>query len=193
MEGNLAPVLYDEPRTELIDGKTVAMSPRPTGNHNAVILNLSFIFRSYLTGKPCRPFGDGMDLYLTEKDHFVPDFMIVCDKNKIKGGGHHVEGAPDFVVEVLSPGTARRDKGHKKAVYERCGVREYWIISPMERFIEQYVLENGAFVLRDVYQHYRAYELEDLTEKEKSEVVTEIRPAIFDDLAIPLEDVFYYW
>ena len=59
--------------------------------------------------------------------------------------------------------------------------------------MEQYVLGNGAFVLRDVYQHYRAYELEDLTEKEKAEVVTEIRPAIFDDRAIPLEEVFYYW
>ena len=192
MEGNLAPVLCDEPRTELIDGKIVAMSPRPALNHNSIILNLSRIFGNYLLGKPCRPFGDGADLYLTEKDHFVPDFMIVCNKDKIKWD-HHVEGAPDFVVEVLSPGTSRRDKGHKKRVYERCGVREYWIVSPMERFIEQYVLENGAFVLRDVYQHYRAYELEDLTEKEKAEVVTEIRPAIFDDLAIPLEEVFYYW
>ena len=191
MEGNLAPVLYDEPRTELIDGKLVAMSPGGTAYHNWAIVNLTFIFERYLRGKPCLPFGDGMNLYLTDKDHFIPDFMIVCDKNKIKRGGHHVEGAPDFVVEVLSPGTARRDRGHKKAVYERCGVREYWIIDTMARSIEQYVLENGEFVLRDVYYHYRAYELEDMTEEEKAEIVTEIRPAIFDDLSIRLEDVFY--
>ena len=191
MEGNLAPVLCDEPRTELIDGKLVAMSPGGTAYHNWTIVNLSHIFKNYLRGKPCLPFGDGMNLYLTDKDHFIPDFMIVCDKNKIKRGGHHVEGAPDFVVEVLSPGTARRDRGHKKAVYERCGVREYWIVNPMDCSIEQYVLENGEFVLRDVYYHYRAYELEDMTEEEKAEIVTEIRPAIFDDLSIRLEDVFY--
>ena len=191
MEGNLAPVLCDEPRTELVDGKLVAMSPGGTAYHNWAILNLSSIFERYLHGKPCLPFGDGMNLYLTHKDHFIPDFMVVCDKNKIKGGAHHVEGAPDFVVEVLSPGTSRRDKGHKKRVYERCGVREYWIVSPMERFIEQYVLENGAFVLRDVYYYYPPYEMEDMTEEEKSEAVTEFRPAIFDDLSIRLEDVFY--
>ena len=192
MEGNLAPVLYDEPWEELIDGEVVAMSPRPTLNHNSIIFNISRIFGNYLLGKPCRPFGDGADLYLTEKDHFVPDFMIVCDRDKIKGGGHHVEGAPDFVVEVLSPSTARRDKGYKKRVYERCGVREYWIVDPIARSIEQYVLENGEFVLRDVYYHYRPYELEDMTEEEKAEIVTEFHPAIFDNMTVRLEDVFYY-
>ena len=193
MEGNLAPVLYDEPRTELIDGKAVAMSPGGTAYHNWIILNLSRMFGDYLTGKPCSPFGDGMNLYLTNKDHFIPDFMVVCDKNKIKGGGHHVEGAPDFVVEVMSPSTARRDKLQKKNVYERCGVREYWIINPTERYIEQYVLENSAFTLRDVYYHYRAYELEDMTDKEKAEVITEFHPAIFEDMTVRLEKVFFYY
>ena len=192
MEGNLAPVLYDEPRAELIDGKVTAMSPGGTAYHNWTIVNLSFIFRQYLRGKPCLPFGDGMNLYLTEKNHFIPDFMIVCDKSKIKGGGHHVEGAPDFVVEVLSPSTAKRDKGYKKSVYERCGVREYWIIAPVGRSIEQYVLEDGAFTLFDVYHHYRDYELEDMPDEEKAEVVTEIRCAVFGDLSIRLEDIFYY-
>ena len=180
----------EEPWEELIDGEVVAMSPRPILSHHAISFNLSRIFGNYLMGKPCRPFGDGVDLYLTEKDHFIPDFMIVCDKNKMKQT--HVEGALDLVVEVLSPSTARRDKGYKKRVYERCGVREYWIIDTMARSIEQYVLENGEFVLRDVYYHYRAYELEDMTEEERAQAVTEFRPAIFDDLSIRLEDVFYY-
>ena len=190
MEGNLASVLYDAPRTELIDGKVVAMSPRPTVDHNAISFNLSRVFGNYLMGKPCRPFGDGVDLYLTEKDHFIPDFMIVCDKNKIKRT--HVEGAPDLVVEVLSPGTAKRDKIHKKNLYERCGVREYWIVNPIDRSIEQYVLENGAFTLRDVYYHYRPYELDDMTDEEKAELVTEFRCTLFDDLSIKLAEVFYY-
>ena len=62
----------------------------------------------------------------------------------------------------------------------------------MERSIEQHVLENGEFVLRDVYYYYPAYALEDMTEEEKSEIVTEFHPAIFDDMAVRLEDVFYY-
>ena len=138
--------------------------------------------------KEIRPFQH-FDAWLTEKDHFIPDFAIVSDRDKIKWT--HVEGAPDFVVEVLSPGTARRDRGHKKAVYERCGVREYWIVNPMDCSIEQHVLENGAFVLRDAYYYYRAYELDAMTDEERAAVVTEIRPAIFDDLSIRLEDVFY--
>ena len=190
MEGNLAPVLYDEPRTELIDGKVVAISPRPVIDHNQISGNIYHLFVSHLWGKPCRPFADGNDLYLTDRDHFIPDVMVVCDKSKVKRT--HVEGAPDLVVEVLSLSTARRDKGHKKTVYERCGVREYWIVDPAGRSIEQYVLEDGAFTLRGVYYHYRAYELDDMTDEEKAEVVTEFHPAIFEDMTVRLEDVFYY-
>ena len=118
--------------------------------------------------------------------------MIVCDKDKIKHGGRYVEGAPDFVVEILSPRTSRRDKGYKKDVYERCGVREYWIINPLARSIEQYVLENGAFTLGDVYYYYRPYELDDMTDEEKAELVTEFRCALFEDMVVRLADVFYY-
>ena len=110
-------------------------------------------------------------------------------QNKVKRT--HVEGAPDFVAEILSPGTAKRDRGHKKNVYERYGVREYWIVNPVERSIEQYVLEDGAFTLRGVYYHYRAWELEDMTDEEKAKVVTEFHPAIFEDMTVRLEDAFY--
>ena len=182
----------ENPWEELIDGQAVVFNRCPSLNHNAITGNLCCIFGNYLHGKEgIRPF-QRFDTWLTEKDHFIPDFMIVCDKNKIKRGGHHVEGAPDFVAEVLSPGTAKRDKGYKKDAYERSGVREYWIIDPVGRSVEQYVLEDGAFTLRDVYYHYRAYELEDMTDEEKAEVVTEIRCAVFGDLSVRLEDIFYY-
>ena len=126
MNGNLA---YQEDwREELIGGKLVAMSPRPAFNHNRISENIDFIFRGYLRGKKCTPLGDGYDLYLDENNHFIPDFMIVCDRDKIQMDGVH--GAPDLVVEVLSPSTAQNDRGHKKEVYAKCGVREYWIVSP---------------------------------------------------------------
>ena len=182
----------ENPWEELIDGQAVGFNRCPSLNHNAITGNLCCVFGNYLHGKEgIRPF-QRFDTWLTAKDHFIPDFMIVCDKNKIKRGGHHVEGAPDFVAEVLSPGTVKRDKGYKKDAYERSGVREYWIIDPVGRSVEQHVLKDGAFTLRDVYYHYRDYELEDMTEEEKAEVVTEIRCAVFDDLSIRLEDIFYY-
>ena len=180
----------ENPWEELIDGQAVVFNRCPSLNHNAITGNFCCIFGNYLYGqKETRPLQH-FETWLTEKDHFIPDFMIVCDKNKIKRT--HVEGAPDLVVEVLSPGTAKRDKSHKKNLYERCGVREYWIVDPAGRSVEQYVLEDGAFTLRDVYYHYRPYELDDMTDDEKAEVVTEFHPAIFDDMTVRLEDVFYY-
>ena len=189
MADNLAyDMREDEPWEELIDGRVVAMSPRPSINHHIISLNIYNIFKRFLRGKPCRPFGDGVDLYLTEEDRFVPDGMVVCDKSKIRSDGIH--GGPDLVIEVLSPSTSRQDKIYKKDVYERCGVREYWIVSPQERMVEQYVLEDGKFVLRDVYQQYPDYRLERMTEAEKAALVTEFRCTLFPDLAIRLDDIF---
>ena len=108
---------------ELIDGKAVLMSPRPATNHNQTAFNIASIFKNFLKGKPCRVFPDGTDLYLTDKDRFIPDVMVICDRSKIRDDGIH--GAPDLVVEVLSPSSIKRDRVYKKRVYEQCGVREY--------------------------------------------------------------------
>ena len=102
METNLA--YQEEFREELINGEIVAMSPAAS-NHNRIAGDIYGIFWNYLKGKKCEPFGDSEAVYLTETDHFIPDFMIVCDSDKIKSNGVH--GAPDLVVEVLSPGTAK--------------------------------------------------------------------------------------
>ena len=108
-------------RKEVIDGKLVMMSPRPTVNHNRVAFNIAVLFDRYLKGKKCTPFSDGVDLYLDDNNRFVPDMMVVCDPDKIKPDGIH--GTPDLVVEVLSPSTMRNDKTRKKDIYARCGVR----------------------------------------------------------------------
>lgn len=95
-------------RQELIGGKVVVMFPRPTVNHNRVAYNIAALFDNYLKGRKCPPLSDGVDLYLDDKNQFVPDFMVVCDPDKIKQDGVH--GAPDLVVEVLSPGTVWNDR-----------------------------------------------------------------------------------
>ena len=99
MNSNLA--YQEEFREELIGGEIVAMSPRPTFNHNHIAFNVAFIFQDYLRGKHCTVIPDGTDLYLTEEDRFIPDMMAVCDRDKIKRDGVH--GVTDLVVEVLSP------------------------------------------------------------------------------------------
>ena len=138
MNSNLA--YREEFREELIGGKAVAMSPRPMYNHNHIAFNIAVLFSNYLRGKPCTVVPDGTDLYLTEEDRFVPDVMVVCDRDKIRRDGVH--GAPDLVVEVLSPSTMRNDRMRKKEVYQACGVREYWLVDPENRTIEQYLLQD---------------------------------------------------
>ena len=173
---------------ELIDGKPVAMSPRPSPLHNSVANNIYRILSTFLLGKPCRPFDDGTTVFLTEKDHFVPDGMIICDKNKVRGNGVH--GAPDLVVEVLSPSSKRRDRHYKKAVYESCGVREYWIVDPAAMSVEQYLLEDGRLSLHDVHVYYSRKRLEELPEEEQEAVSNEFPCGIFPDLSVRLAEVF---
>lgn len=174
---------------ELIDGKLIAMSPRPSVPHNYICGNIFWIFKTYLHGKRCTPFADGTDLYLSEKEQYIPDGMIVCDPDKIQTDGVH--GAPDLVVEVLSPSTAKYDRGHKKDVYEAHGVREYWIVNPADLIVEQYFLENGRFVLNETYAIFPDYLLEKMKPEERAAVMTEFKCSLYDDLTIRLEDIFY--
>ena len=177
-------------REELIGGKLVAMFPRPVWNHVSIAGNIYRIFANYLVGKKCRAIPDGFDLYLSNTDHFIPDMMVVCDRDKIKSNGVH--GAPDLVVEVLSPSTAKNDKGHKKDVYEQCGVREYWIVSPKEKSVEVYLFQNGRYVLENLYTHYSEEELEEMSEEERAAVVTHFQCSLYDDLELSLDDIFYH-
>lgn len=186
MSDNLA--YREERREELISGKVVMMAPASVG-HTYVADGILNIFRNYLRGKKCVPFGDGILVQLTDKDKFVPDVMVVCDHSKIKPNG--IYGAPDLVVEVLSPSTAKNDKGYKKEVYAECGVREYWIVDPVSNSIEVYHLNEAAFVLHDVYTQRPDWELEAMSEEERAAVVTHFKCSLFDDLDISLEDIFY--
>ena len=186
MNGNLA--FQEDVWEELIDGQFVAMSPRPNTPHNLVSARLHSIFDYYLRGKPCTPFADGTDLYLSEKDQFIPDMMVVCDRDKIKDTG--VYGAPSLVAEVLSPSTAKRDKGYKKNAYEAAGVQEYWIVDTNIKSIEVYLLKDGRYTLDEVYSIYPDSVLKKMTEEERAAIPTEFRCSLFDDLTIRLEDVF---
>ena len=174
-------------REELIAGRWTAMA-LPAMNHIRVSGNIYNLFSNHLQGLTCEPISDGAAVYLTEEDCYIPDFMIVCNPERIRPDGVH--GAPDLVAEVLSPSTARQDRGRKKRVYEACGVREYWLVDPRGKALEQYLLTDGHLELNGVYTLYSSIELENMTGEERASVRTEFRCCLYDDLVIRLEDVF---
>ena len=185
MSDNLA--YQEERREELIGGNVVMMSPA-SAEHVYTAGSIYNIFKNYLKGKNCIPFSDGLLVHLTDENKFVPDMMVVCDRSKIKSDGVH--GAPDLVVEVLSPSTAKDDRTRKKEVYEACGVPEYWLVSPTDKSIEVYLLESGKYILHDVYTVRPDWVLEQMTDEEKAAVVTEFKCHLYDDLTIRLDDIF---
>lgn len=187
MSDNLA--YQEERREELIGGKVVAMSPRPSVDHNRISGNIYHLFANYLKGRKCEPFADGTDLYLTDEEQYIPDFMVVCDPDKVQNDGVH--GAPDLVVEVLSPSTAKNDRAHKKDVYAKCGVREYWIVDPANKSVEVYRVDGAAFALHDIYTLHPDWMLAKMSPEERAAVATHFKCGLFDDLDISLEDVFY--
>ena len=188
MRENLA--YQEERREELIGGKIVMMAPASAG-HLYISNNIYRIFGNYLKGKTCVAFGDGLLVHLSDDEKFVPDVMVVCDRSKIKRT--YIDGAPNLVVEVLSPSTAKNDRGYKKDVYERSGVPEYWIVDPFRKSIEVYLLENGRYTLDNIYTLYPAEELAEMTEEETATVVTEFHCHLYDDLTIRLDDIFGDW
>ena len=103
-----------------------------------------------------------MDLYLSDDEYMIPDVMLICDRKQIKKNGYH--GVPRFIAETLSPATALKDRSVKKEKYAEIGVDEYWIISPNERSLEVYYLEDGTYKLVASYileddetnEHYNA-------------------------------------
>jgi Uma2 family endonuclease len=181
--------LKEERRKELIGGIWM-MSPAASVYHNMVKRSICRIFDRYLMSKKskgCRLF-DEVDVYLTEEDNFQPDVMIVCNKDIIKPKG--VFGAPDLVVEILSPSTASRDRGRKKDIYEKCGVKELWLVDINNRSIEVYLLIDGKYRLGNIYHSYEDNDIEDMTDDEKSAIIHEFKVSIFDDLIINVDDVF---
>ena len=136
----------DNERWELIDGVAYAMSPpAPTESHQSISGNIYLHIGQFLRGKGCKVFYAPFDVRLNagKKDNTVvqPDILVVCDKSKLDGKS--CVGAPDMVVEILSPSTAVHDMIRKYGLYQKSGVREYWIVDPETKTVVTYIWENG--------------------------------------------------
>jgi Uma2 family endonuclease len=121
------------------------MSPGAATAHQRISGELFFLLKTFLRGKPCEVFSPPFDVKLSAKKHDVvePDLFVVCDASKIDE--HRCNGAPDLVVEVLSPSSVRRDKIIKYRKYLQTGVREYWIVDPREATVMACVLDGERY------------------------------------------------
>ncbi len=133
----------EDERWELIDGVAYSMSAAPSIRHQDVVLGLSSRLEMQLRGRPCRPFIAPTAVKLSEHDVVEPDILVVCDPCKITPS--HIEGPPELIVEVLSPGTSAKDLRPKKALYERAGVSEYLVVDPLEHYAIRFLLGADGY------------------------------------------------
>ncbi|MCX7048218.1 MAG: Uma2 family endonuclease [Candidatus Sumerlaeota bacterium] len=149
----------DPNRWELIEGVAYCMSPAPMRKHQGVSAELLTQIRVFLRGKRCKVYGAPFDVrlqdYEDQPDEEVPnvvqpDIVVVSDRKKLDEKG--CRGGPDLVIEILSPSTASHDQVRKTSLYEKHGVREYWIVDPDQQCITVRVLsEDGRFDKPQVY------------------------------------------
>lgn len=160
--------LFDD-RVELIKGKVFMMSPAPSPLHQEISANISSAIHNYLKGKTCKIYYAPFDVRFPEKSksdkdiHTVlqPDICVICDPEKIDSRG--CIGAPDIVIEILSPGNNRTELLHKYIIYEQFGVREYWVVSSGDKTLLKYTLNSEG--------KYLPSKLLTLSEKVHSEVL----------------------
>lgn len=147
----------EQEHIELIDGAPVMMAPS-SRVHQEIAAELTRQLGNYLDGKKCRVYPAPFAVRLFEKagdrpenvDTLVePDLSVVCDPGKLDDMG--CKGAPDLIIEILSPSTQRHDRLTKYNLYERAGVTEYWIVSPEERTVQVSLLSGGRYRMAELY------------------------------------------
>jgi Uma2 family endonuclease len=160
--------LFDE-RVELIKGKIFKMSPAPSRLHQKVSVRVSSALFNFLKNKQCEVYNAPFDVRFpkeskADKDIYTvlqPDICVICDPDKLDERG--CIGAPDIVVEILSPGNNKKELLHKYNIYEEFAVKEYWVISPAEKTFLKYTLHEPG--------KYQPSKLFTLGEKVRSEVL----------------------
>jgi Uma2 family endonuclease len=167
-------------RVELIKGKIFKMSPAPLRSHQQISFALALQIGNYLMGKSFDAYTAPFDVRLVNKRKSTPDgqitsvvqpdICVICDKGKLDERG--CVGAPDWIIEILSPGNNRKEMKDKYRLYEENGVKEYWVVYPEYVQVEVFDLINDRFVLRSHYIN------EDVPVK------------IFDDFSIDATGVF---
>lgn len=135
-------------RYEIINGDAY-MVPAPLTRHQRILLNISQIFTEHLKNEPVGEiFIAPVDVVLSDHDIVQPDILFISNERKTILTEANVQGAPDLVVEILSPSSIERDRDLKLKLYSRHSVKEYWIVDPEALAIEVYCLENEMLTLK---------------------------------------------
>ena len=142
-----------EERVELIKGKLFRMSPAPKRSHQEIGGDIFVVLHTFLKRQKCKVYHAPFDVRFPNKPDdpdeqtftvVQPDICVVCDHSKLDDAG--CKGAPDLIVEILSPSTASKDINEKYHLYEEHGVKEYWVVYPGEAVLEIYELQDGTYV-----------------------------------------------
>ncbi|MFX3625103.1 MAG: Uma2 family endonuclease [Ectobacillus sp.] len=173
-------IKWDEgERYEIMDGELVMLAT-PTRKHQGIVSFLTTSFNMHFHGNKCKVYPAPFSVRFSEADDydhadnvFEPDISIVCNKDQLDEYG--CKGAPSLIVEVLSPSTAKNDRVKKYNSYQKFGVKEYWIVDPVNETVEVYVLEDG------IYQRWNAFGIEDAISSKQ-----------FEYLEVSAEDLFTY-
>ncbi|MEN8120228.1 MAG: Uma2 family endonuclease [Bacteroidota bacterium] len=166
-------------RIELIKGKLFRMSPAPARRHQKASFELSRQLGNYLYKNKCDIYSAPFDVrFPNGKDNdqtftvVQPDICVICDISKLDDKG--CVGAPDLIIEILSPSTAEKDAKIKFQLYQEQGVKEYWMVYPDTHLVDVFILDkDGKYQFKGKY-----------TQSDK------VRVDLFKDLEIVLEDVF---
>ncbi len=152
----------DDKRRELIDGFIKMMTPAPSTSHQSTELNLASEIKYFLKKKKCEVFIAPFDVRLlnsgNEKENekiftiVQPDICVICDRSKLDEKG--CVGSPDMIVEIVSPSNTKHDTEDKFRLYEKHGVREYWIVFPYEKTINVFLLgDAGKYEIIGMYSN----------------------------------------
>ncbi|QGQ99436.1 Uma2 family endonuclease [Paenibacillus psychroresistens] len=142
----------DGQRYEIVDGSMELMSPGPSTNHQAISGELEFILK-----QSCKSeyviYDAPLDVILSQTNVFQPDIIMIHRNRLHIVTARGIEGAPDLVVEILFPGSRKRDKVTKMKKYAQYGINEYWIVDSIARTLEQYqLIDNGLYELRNLFE-----------------------------------------
>ena len=172
----------DDTRRELLDGKVFELMAAPLRQHQKISTDLLILIGSYLSGKKCEIYSAPFDVRFPNKQKdgdkktytvVQPDLVVVCDLAKLDRRG--CVGPPDLIIEITSPSTIQRDIQDKFKLYQKAGVREYWIVRPEEQTVTVFLLKKKRYKLVGMYTSN-----------------SRVKVNIFEDLSLDLKQVFKF-
>ncbi len=148
----------DAQRYELIEGE-LNMTPSQIPNHQRIIKRIALLLENFITANNLgEVFFSPLDVYFDNENVFEPDILFISKERAHIIGEKNIQGAPDLVVEVLSESNAYHDLVKKKKIYARFGVKEYWIVDPLEKNVDIYSLSDSVFILERSYSESQVLE-----------------------------------